>query len=209
MIHKRISIWCKPHLALAGLSMLLLTAVGCVRSVQPVLKDDQVIIDKDLVGKWVSSDGKATYEVQLPAGDDKTYQVHSFDNEGKDDGTYLVRLGKVQDLMILEARAADFAPQYDDGYKSHFLPLYSFLIVYQTKPNLVVSSLDMDWLKKYLEAHPTELQFFKPDEKSVILNSPPEEFQKFLLQHQGDDGAIGDKSTLVRPGDPTTRAAAK
>jgi hypothetical protein len=194
-------------LALAGLSVLLLS-VGCVRSVQPVLKDDQVIVDKDLAGKWVSSDGKDTYEVSLPTGDDKTYQVRYIDVDDKE-STYLARLGKVQNLTILEAHAADFAPQADDVYRSHFLGLYSFLIIYQTKPNLIVSSLDMDWLRRYLEDHPTELQFFKPDEKSVVLNSTPDEFQKFLLKHQNDEGAIGDKTTLAHPGDPTTRAAAK
>jgi hypothetical protein len=209
MIHKQLSILCKPRMLFAAMSVLLMTAVGCVRFTQPILKDEQVSVDvdKDILGKWVTDDGdKEAIEILPPRGDDKNYEVHYKDKEGKE-GTFLVRFGKIQNTMVAEIHGGDFAPDSSETYKSHFLPLYSFLIIYQTKPNLIVSSMDSDWLGKYLDAHPNELKLI--DKDSMVVTSSTEDVQKFILKHQGDEKAMGEKGTLVRPGDPTTRAAAK
>jgi hypothetical protein len=208
MIYQRFSMLCNPRLAMAAMAFLLMTAIGCVRFTQPILKDEQVIVDNGILGKWVADDGKESIEVLPPKGDDKTYQVHDTDKDGKE-GRFLVRLGKIQDTMVAEIQGDDFAPDGSEEYKAHFLPLYSFLIVYQIKPNLIVSSLDSDWLKKYLDAHPNELKVLDEGEKDIIVTSPTEQIQAFILKHYQDDGAMGEKGKFVRPGDPTTRAATK
>ena len=136
-------------LSFGGIVFFALFTPGCVRSVQPVLKDDQLITNSDVVGRWVSEDGKQSVQIDPLSTPDKVYSIRETNEDGTG-GLYLARLGKVQDLTVAEIRASDPSPRGgppgDDEYKGHFLPLYSFLIVHETKPGIVISSLDSDWL---------------------------------------------------------------
>ena len=48
--------------------ILCLLATGCVRTTHPVLKDEQVVSNDALLGKWVSDDGKVSVERTKLAG---------------------------------------------------------------------------------------------------------------------------------------------
>lgn len=190
-----------------SLAALALFTPGCVRSVAPILKDDQLITNSDVVGRWVSDDGKQSIQVDPQSAADKTYTVRETNEDGTG-GLYIVRLGKVQDLTIAEILPCDPSPQGgpkgDDEYKAHFLPLHSFLILYETKPNIVVSTLDSDWLGKFLQKSPNELRMLG-EPKDGIINCSTEELQQFLLKHYKDPDAMSKPSRLVHPGDPTTQ----
>ncbi|HEY2589551.1 MAG TPA: hypothetical protein VGI81_27640 [Tepidisphaeraceae bacterium] len=193
-------------LGACGLFALLLLAQGCVRSIQPILKDDQVIEANDLLGKWVTDDGKQLVDVQ-PGDQANVYRV-SYTDEGGKKGAFLGRIGKVGELQLIELQPEDPMPAASDVYRAHLLKVYSFLLVRQTKPRLVISTMSVDWLKKYVDAHPGDLQTISPTKDDLIVTSPTADFQRFLLQHWKDDGAFGDPGTFVRPGDPATRPAA-
>jgi hypothetical protein len=181
--------------------------VGCVRSTQPILKDDQVITDDSILGKWVSSDGKDHLEIFPPKPDDKAYEVHFAEADDEAD-VYQVKLGKVDAILIAQVNAAP--PKGSELYQSHFLPLYSFVFVDQTKPNLVIAPLNTKWLAKYVTDHPGDLQLFAPvkkDDDPIIVTSSTQDWQNFVVKHYKDEGLIDDKTTFVRPGDPTTKTA--
>lgn len=190
-----------------GLLPCVLFLQGCVRTIQPVLNDDQAIEDNALLGKWVTDDGKQTVDVQ--PGDQANFYRVTYADEGGKKGAFLGRIGKVGELQLIELQPDDPAPAASDVYKAHLLKMYSFLLVRQTKPNLVVSTMSADWLKKYIDAHPGELQSISPSKDDLIVTSPTADFQVFLLRHWKDEGAFGDPGTFVRPGDPTTQATAK
>jgi hypothetical protein len=139
-------------------------------------------------------------------GDDKTYLVHFGETPGDDD-VYQVKFGKVSDVLLAQITAAP--PKGTDLYQSHFLPLYSFVVIYQTRPNLVLSTMDEKWLAKYVDAHPNELQLQQPPEHEggpVLVSSPTKQWQAFVLKHYKDEDAMDDKkTTFVHPGDPTTK----
>jgi len=178
---------------------------GCVRTLQPVLKDDQVApIDKSLLGKWVSAAGDESVDVQL-SDKDGTYSALYTDKDGKK-GTLLIRMGKVGDLTLAELTPDDPAPSASAIVKYHLVPVYSFLVVRQTGPQFVFATMGEDWLKKYLDQHPNELQTVSRD-NSVIVSSATADIQAFLVRHQKDEGALNEAS-FVRAGDPTTQPAA-
>jgi len=179
---------------------------GCVRSMQPILADDQVLLNNDIVGNWVTDKGDETVVVSAPQGDDKVYKVLYTDKDGKK-GAFLCRLGKVGDLLLAELHPDEPAPDATPVYKAHVLSVYSFLLLQQTKPNLVVSVMSQDWLDKYLKDHSGELQTIQWDKDNRIVTASTAAFQAFLLKHVKDDKAMGDPSTFVRPGDPATRSA--
>ena len=176
---------------------------GCVRTSQPVLQDDQVFVDNSVLGKWVTKDSPDTIDIQ--AGEqEKTYRVIYTDKDQKK-GVFIGRLGKVGDLQIGELAPEDTAASMNDTYKMHIVRLYSFFLIEQTKPQLQFRSMSAEWLQKYLEAHPMELQVAKVSNDNSFVTSSTAEFQAFLLKHAKDEGAFGDVSVLTRP-DPAVPA---
>lgn len=176
---------------------------GCVRSIEPVLKDDQLIVDNALAGKWVSDEGKVSAEVQ-PAGTDKVYKVLYTDDKGKQ-ARLVARLGKIGELTIAEFSPDEPTGDVSDVYWAHLMPVYSFLIIQQTKPQLIITTMSAEWFKKYLDAHPEELKVIKRGSDEVIVSSPTEDLQTFILRHWKDEGALGERQTFARPGDPATK----
>jgi len=188
-----------------AIAILVFVAGGCVRTIQPILKDDQAVLDNSIVGKWVNEKGKQVCDVQ-PAHNDNVYTLLYTGKDGKA-ATFLLRIGKVGDLMIAEIRPAG-APGPSDARRLYLLPLYTFSVIQQTSPKAVLQVMDADWLKKYLDEHPGELQTANLGHGDFVVTSSTEEFQAFLLRHCKDKGIFGEPAALVRPGDPTTRHAA-
>ena len=176
--------------------LTLLLISGCVRSVAPILTDTQVINDNSVLGRWNSTDD-AKESIEVLAGVDSAYKVLYHDKQDKT-GNFVVRLGKVGDLVLAEIAPDEPANKDSDVYRAHLLPLYSFFWVVQTTPELKLRTISSDWLKKYVAAHPGELKTVgKPDD--LVLGSTTEELQAFILKHSKDEGAWGDELKLVRP----------
>jgi hypothetical protein len=188
------------------LVVLCLLATGCVRTTQPVLKDEQVTVDPSLLGQWVSEDGKESVDIQPPVPNSQTYRLIYRDSKGKQ-ARLLGRIGKIGPLTVVELHAENPLPDASDVYKAYSLPVYSWLVVHQTTPQLIVSSMDPNWLKKYLAAHPGELKVI-PNLDEPVVTSSTDEFQAFVLKHYKDPGALGKRGVLIRPhpGDGTTAA---
>ena len=188
---------------------LLALISGCVRSVQPILTDAQVVTDNSVVGDWVSENGKTHLTIQ-PADENKQYKVLYLDEDNKV-GNFVVRLGKVENLLLAEIAPDNSDAKTSEMYQIHLLPLYSFMVVQQTHPEIKISLLDAKWLKKYIAGHSGELQTLRVGEKpddNIILNIPTADMQKFLIQHMKDEGAMPEPSRLVRAGSPATQPAA-
>lgn len=175
---------------------------GCVRSLHPILKDDQVVEDESIVGTWVNEDAE-TIEVQ-PASESMVHDILFTEKDG-DIGRFKVRIGKVGPLLIAEIAPAE--PDASSTYKAHLAPLFSFMVIEQTSPKLVMSTLNPDWLRQYLEERPGELELTGTDKDEMFIISPTDKLQQFLLKHWNDPKSHSDPVTFVRPGDPSTRPA--
>ena len=198
----------KQFRAICWIALLVGMAGGCVRSMQPILKDEQVFTNDKWLGDWVSSDGK-TSGVVTAADDQKRYKLLYTDEQGKQ-ANLLVRLGKIGDMTIAESTIDDPAPDASDVYKLHLLPLHSFMLVKDsTQQRLVLRLMDSNWLSKYVDAHPTELATLKVTHEDFVVTASTDDFQAFLIRHAKDDGAYGEDGIFVRPGDPTTAPAMK
>lgn len=195
---------CKLPRALLSAALLLCLASGCVRSIQPILKDDQLSTDDRLLGNWVSSDGTCHGEIS-PSDTPKDYKLLYTDKDGKT-ANLLVRLGKVGDMTFAQSTVGDPLPDASDIHKLHLLPLYSFALIKQMTPTRIVLKLMQDgWLGKYVQAHPDEIATIKVDKGELLISATTDDLQAFLIRHEKDDGAYGDDALFVRPNDPTTR----
>jgi hypothetical protein len=171
-----------------------LLAGGCVRTTHPVLTDDQLSPNDALLGKWVSKDGKTSAE--LKPGDAGKYKLVYTNEDGKS-GNFLVRFGKIGEVSVAEIAPDAFTPKSSDEYKSLLMPMYTLVVIQKTDPELVLTGISIDWLKKYVKAHPDELDVNNPDD--LVIESPTIDFQGFFTRHYKDDGMLTDPATFVRP----------
>ena len=78
-------------------------------------------------------------------------------------------------------------------YRVHLMTVHTFLLVKQIGPGLQLAMMEPDWLKKYLDEHPSALKHEKVEE-GFVLTAQPKEMQAFLAQHV--DKAFGTLETL-------------
>jgi len=189
---------------LFGLMVMGLLSGGCVRTMNPILKDDQVISNDALIGKWVAKDGKVTGD--LRAGDDNKYKL-TYSNEQGKVSNLLVRFGKIGDVSVAEI-SPDSPPipaNTGEEYTSLLAPMYTLVVIDSTQPQLQLTAISTDWLKKYVQAHPDDLSVNNPND--LIVQASTQDFQRFFLKHYKDDGMLGEPAIFVHPGDPTTQPA--
>jgi hypothetical protein len=195
----------KQSRAICWIGLMLCLAGGCVRSIQPILKDDQVITDDRLLGSWVSSDGTGHGEI-TPGDTPKSYKLRYIDDKDGKVSEVLIRVGKVGDMTLAQSTIAGPPTDSGDLYNMHLLPVYCFALIKEMSPTrIVIKMMDDDWLGKYVKAHPDELATTKVDKDSLLITATTDDLQAFLIRHEKDDGAYGDDGLFVRPGDPTTR----
>jgi len=85
----------------------------------------------------------------------------------------------------------------NDFYRDHLLRVHSFVAVLQTEPTIRISSLEPEWLKKFLDKQPSALRREKINDE-VVITASPQELQKFLLTHLKTEGAFSEPSELRR-----------
>jgi hypothetical protein len=178
---------------------LLLLFVGCVQSLQPYYKPDQLFYDPNLVGKWTDADQQNNIVV---TGDpaNKAYNVVLTDEKGKT-GRFVVHLAKIQDQMIADIYPADLQEgdlKANDEYALHLVPVHSFMVVEYSPPDLRVRQMDSDWFGKYIKAHPDEVPFSDLGSDRPVLVGTTDQVQAFVLKHIKDKGALGDAQDVIR-----------
>jgi hypothetical protein len=188
------------------LLLLALLGTGCVRSIQPVLKDDQAMLQPALVGKWQIVDEKGSIEVS-PADENKSYKVLYTDKEGKP-GKFVVRFGKLDQTLVAEVSPDEPEPDSSGAYKLHLLPLHSWLVIDKLDPRPVVATVSAKWMVRYLKEHPDELKAAQIGDEDVVLNCSTEDLQKFIVKHLKDEGFLDAPTTLKRPDTAATQTGA-
>ncbi|MBV8781355.1 MAG: hypothetical protein JO353_08155 [Phycisphaerae bacterium] len=187
-------------IGILGIAFVLL-AGGCMRTVQPVLNEDQVYTDDSLAGKWVNKEDASAIEIQSAVAD-KSYAIAYTDKDGKK-SNLIGRLGKIGDVMIVDITPpAPAEGENDDIGHAMMLPLHSLFIIRSTQPELTLATFDLDWVRKFMGEHPTELQRLETGNKEdMVISSSTADIQQFVTKHQRDPGALGKDAVFVRPPD--------
>ena len=171
---------------------------GCVQSLHPYYKEDQLTYDGTLVGTWKPEESEESIVITGDA-DAKSYTAVYTDKEKKT-GKFDVHLAKVNDRLLLDIAPAE--PKREDEsdmYQVHLLPVHSFMLVERKDADtLVLRQMDSDWLKAYLEKNPTAVAHETLDKDRILLTAPSEKVQAFVLEHVDTPDAYEDPSTLKR-----------
>ena len=180
---------------------LLLMNISCVPSVNPLFTEQDLIFEPALLGTWSNPDGTETWIFTLE--DDKEYRAVFRDSDGKK-GEFAVNLLRIEGKMFLDLSPIRTGPGESDFYRSHFLPMHTFVHVSIASPNARLAILEPDWLKAHLAAEPTALRHEKVSGE-VVLTASTKELQAFYLKHLSTPNAFSDPEDFVR----TKRAGAK
>ncbi len=179
--------------------VLGLTALlgGCtpMKSLEPLVDEQHVVSDPEIVGKWVLYDSDETLyllEVEAEKNDPKAYRVTFSAPGGK--SVYRAKLGRwdkeefadVESLSVAEALGREANPLV--------VPTHSFCRIRQEDDILWLAFMDSDWAKEHLpkekrrEIHGWE---FGEEETGIIFTGSTGELQEFVLRN-----AYGDKAFL-------------
>jgi len=167
---------------------------GCVPSLHPLYTDQDVIFDQSVLGMWAEDNSKETWA--LTRDGEKEYKLIHTDEDGKK-GEFVAHLLKVEGRMFLDLYPVEPELPQNDFYRGHLLLVHRFAAVLQTEPAILISSLDSEWLKKFLDKHPSALRHEKVDDEILITESP-KELKKFLLTHLKTEGAFSKPIELKR-----------
>jgi len=104
----------------------------------------------------------------------------TYTNEDGKTGSFIARFGKIGEVSVAEISADAFTDSMSGEYKSLLMPLYMMIVIQKTQPQLELTAPSIDWLKKYMQAHPDELEVNNTDD--LIIQASTEDFQ--ALQRQ-------------------------
>ena len=175
--------------------LICVLAAGCVPlSLHPLYTDADLVFEPVLVGEWTETGSEETWT--FTKGEGSSYNFSYADDDGKR-GEFIAHLVNVRGSLFLDIFPKD--PEEDAApiYLWHLVGMHSFLRVKQIEPTLQMAILDPDWLKKFLEEHPGEVQYEKVDDKILLLDET-KELQAFVVRCAQLEGAFGDYSDMTR-----------
>ena len=181
-------------LALTLLAALLLSSC-IVRSVHPWLKKENVIFEEDLLGGWVgvSAAGKDV-AMTFVRGEGNTYEVQYSDTENH--GVFVSALGKFGADYYLDFRPKEHASGIDGML---MFPAHSVARLEIARDRLTVHLLDYGAFKAEAKLDRLrDLRFAWDDDDELVLTSPTDDLQRFLLGLSRDSKLYGLPLRLSR-----------
>lgn len=175
--------------------LVCVLAAGCVPlSLYPLYTDADLVFEPGLVGEWTEADSEETWT--FTKREENSYNFSYVDERGNR-GEFIAHLAKIEGELFLDIYPEE--PEEDAAgiYKWHFVGMHSFFRVKQIEPTLQMATIDLDWLKAFLQKHPEEIEYKKVDDKIVLL-AETKELQGFVVRCEQREGAFGDYSDMTR-----------
>lgn len=191
----------KNIMMISVLSLLAMT--GCVRSLNPIYTDADVVQEPAVVGRWVDTDKEASMDI---AASDDGIGYRVVYREGDDAPSQLLaHLTKIGDTLVANLTVDGESLSADgDLSKAHLVAVHSFYIIRLDEETLIIQTLQPDWLNEHLKAHPEAIahQPGSGSNESPLLTASTEELRAFIAKVVNEPGALSDAVTWTRA--PTT-----
>ena len=175
----------KPLLVL--LTLLSLSAAGCLWSVHPLYTDETSVFEPALLGVWATADGEKTAIIQH--GEDNSYEITYLQEDLSEgaSGKYRGRLVRLGDYLFLDVRpdkkAMDTLMETKPVW--YLLPTHTFYRLQLSGDTVTVSLVDDGLVREAGElplAHEKVI-----DEDGYLLTASPAEMQAQLKKRGGDE----------------------
>ena len=173
---------------------------GCLPSLHPLYTDDVLVFEEGLIGKWVEKDGSNIWQFEKDG--DNAYRMRLRD--GDKEALFTAHLVKLEapggDMLFLDIFPDGQAlKDLQDFYRSHLLPMHTFMRVDQTDPNLVMRLLNVETVSNMLGNDPNLLRHESiEDGDRIVLTAHPRQLQEFMIKYADEKDMFGEPTELVR-----------
>lgn len=185
----------------AARTALLIAAVAaagaaCVRSLQPLYEDNDLVFDERLIGSFTDSEGEDLWTFER-AGD-KEYLLTCRTGDDEEAAVFRGRLGKLGGAFFL-----DLTPEKKGGGKPrnafmamHLVPAHTFWRV-RFEGGLHLDPFSPDWLKEAIASGRVKIAHYAAPEE-IILTGGTQELQALLTGLAKDDEAFPPADEALR-----------
>jgi hypothetical protein len=153
---------------------------GCVPSVNPVYRNEDLVYDPALLGVWSQPNSTETWEVTHRDG--KSYRIVHTDAERRQ-GRFVGHLVDVEGTRLLDLAPDDTDRANSGIHQFHEVPIHTIYRVRRTQPTLELAAIDYKWLEKYLEDNPQSIPHARFDSR-LLLTGSTGAVQAFVLAHK-------------------------
>ena len=170
-------------------------AVGCVGMVHAPYTDADLTFDHELVGTWVDTALGGSF--QMIAREDGAYVLVWTDEDGRSDRFIGHEFQLGQNVLLDIVPEPLHSPL--EGYRDHFLPLHTLLLIKRDGPRLGVRTLQIDSLRQYLETHPSAVTYTVVNhvgDEDILLTALTNRLRLFLADYVRRPG-IWDEEEVV------------
>jgi hypothetical protein len=196
----------KVRFSLITIAVLVLTVLfsSClmIPSLKPFYTDEDVIFDENLLGKWGNDrPDPEDFTLIFRKKTDNSYAVESFSYNRI--GVFEVHLFKLEDKHYL-----DFYPimgkNVNDFHALHFIPAHTIIQCHLEGDRLAVIAFNMVEFVDLLKSGELEglryerFRYEEADQDGVVLTSPTEELQRFILSHVDNLFPADEEGFLTR-----------
>jgi hypothetical protein len=193
---------CRPTMKTrywTALAAALTLMCGCIPSVEPFYRQEDVSFDQRLLGRWHEkgkADAAETWEFEAAA--EKAYKLTVTDKDGKK-GIFNAHFFKLKEHSFLDLIPAEceFAPNQADLVGAAVFPGHLLVRVSQIGPEFHYAFFNFDWLSKFLEKNPNAVAHHAED-KRIVLTASTRELQRFVLEHGGEHELFDKPNEMVR-----------
>ena len=178
---------------------MLLTAAlltGCVpMTLFPLYSDETLTFEPLLLGTWTGEDEDERWT--FSAHNPHSYRLVHRDEEGRK-GIFEGHLVDLGGELFLDLFPEDRAEDWNDLFTLHLLPVHTFIHVVVTDDELQLTFMNLDWLRDYLEEHPSALLHTMLADDQVLVIASTDELQAFVIEHLKTEGAFDEPEIFQR-----------
>ena len=177
------------------IATLLVASCGPVLTLNTLFQDSETILDPALLGTWGEGQTFVTFE----RGEGKSYKLTYRD--GSKTSILVAELGCLDGQEFLDIYPSD---EEGDRAKNEAyaprLPLHTVMRVQVDDDELVLDSLDEDWVQKQVDGGSLELdaEHVLKAGDDLFITLPTEKLQDFVRKHAYDDEAFPPSDPLPR-----------
>lgn len=158
----------------------LMTLTGCIPSLNPVYRQEDLIFDSSLLGIWTQAGQKAKWE--FLERDDTSYKLLYTDNEGRQ-GRFVAHLAKIEGELFLDLFPEQMEMEANSFYNFHLVPIHTIYRIRQTKPQMELAAIDYKWLDEELNKEPATIQSSALNGRRLITAST-DDVRAFVVKNK-------------------------
>ncbi|MEN6385402.1 MAG: hypothetical protein ABFD79_09400 [Phycisphaerales bacterium] len=171
------------NLKLLAFYLLALFICGCIPSLHPLFKNDQIIQDPRIVGYWAADDSNNIWEIKAT---EKGYEGIYIDESGKV-GKFNVAAGKIGNNLFLDIYPKDASLSENNFYKLHLVAAHTFIKAQVNDKAMELWFINPESLEKILKADANAIQHERLENGSIVLTASSEKIQQFLLKYGANE----------------------